>query len=350
MSGNLTTGWSGPLDVGHSVCPFGPQINNMMMRSVPALFISSVAAILVGLLGVLPTGAANGLPTRFQADRDRLSAAFDAFHKASELTKPPPGKSTLPDSPQHTRSVLEHLGRGLAAGDAVGDEFLDWLHPEMRHYFRNRFMAGQRSYHDGLKMSDVSLQSKGITLIQEWDRAFWVAHAQRITDKAFQDVDERSTSTLPALGIMFAACTIGLIAVGAVMIVMGLSGAPGAMIFEAGERKHSAALRAVGFTLAALGQSYVVGAYAVLLVSVLRVFSATRPHLATWPLWVAAFFHAGAVTAYAMKERPEMPTAQHYTLGVVSLLSFAIFLMVAISPSWLSPLYEWVPFFAGTLK
>ena len=322
----------------------------MMKRSIPALFVLSLVGMLVGLFGGLPACAAGGLPSRFQADRDRLSVAFKAFHEVSELTKPPPGESTLPDSPQLTRNVLEHLEKGLAAGDAVGDEFLDWLHPEMRHYFRTKYMVGQRSYYDGLQASDATLQLKGITLIQEWDRAFWRVHAQSVTDKALQDVDNPSTSTLPALMTMFAACTVGLIAVGAVMIVMGLSGAPGAMIYEAGERKHSAALRALGFTLAALGQSYVVGAYAVLLISLLRAFSATRPHLATWPLWVAAFFHAGAVTAYAMKERPEMPTAQHYTLGVVSLLSFAIFLVVAISPSWLSPLYGWVPFFVGTLK
>jgi hypothetical protein len=161
-----------------------------MKWSIPTLFVLSLVGMLVSLFGVPPACAAGGLPSRFQADRDRLSVAFEAFHKASGLTKPPPGKSTFPDSPQHTRSVLEHLERGLAAGDAVGDEFLDWLHPEMRHYFRTKFMVGQRSYYEGLQTSDVTLQLKGITLMQEWDRAFWRAHAQGVTDKAFQGVDE----------------------------------------------------------------------------------------------------------------------------------------------------------------
>jgi hypothetical protein len=144
---------------------------------------------------------------------------------------------------------------------------------------------------------------------------------------------------------MFMACTVGLIAVAIVMVIMGLAGAPGAMLFAAGQKAQSASVRVFGFILAALGQSYVVGAYAVFVVGLLRWFSAGRPDVPTWPLWIAAFFHSGAVPAYGMKERPEQPTAQHRTLGIVSLAGVAVFFIAAFAPASLKPVYGWVPFF-----
>lgn len=160
---------------------------SLMKRLVLTFLALSVVGHNFSLFLEVQVSAAEGLPRRFQADRNRLSAAFDAFHKASELTKLPPGKALVPDSPQRTRNVLDQLERGLAAGDAVGDDFLNWLHPQMLRFFRTKFMAGQHSYYEGLRISDATLQLRGITLLQEWDREFWRSQAQSITAKAFQD-------------------------------------------------------------------------------------------------------------------------------------------------------------------
>lgn len=157
-------------------------------------------------------------------------------------------------------------------------------------------------------------------------------------------------NTLFAVLIMFMACTMGLIAVAIVMLVMGFAGAPGAMLFAAGQRTQSAFLRVCGLVVAALGQSYVVGAYAVFVVGLLRWFSSGRPDLPTWPLWVAAFFHAGAVPTYAMKERPEEPAAQHRTLGIVALVGTVVFFVAAFGPWALKSVYGWVPFFDKMLQ
>ena len=156
--------------------------------------------------------------------------------------------------------------------------------------------------------------------------------------------------TLLALLIMFMACTIGLIAVAIVMVSMGLAGAPGAILFAAGRKAQSALLRVCGLILAALGQSYVVGAYAVFVVGLLRWFSTGRPDVPTWPLWIAAFFHSGAVPTYGMKERPEEPTAQHLTLGIVALAATVVFFIAAFAPEALKSIYGWVPLLDGTLQ
>ena len=134
------------------------------------------------------------------------------------------------------------------------------------------------------------------------------------------------------------------------MMLMGAAGAPGAVLFSLGQRTQNALLRQLGLIVAALGQSYVVGGYAVFVVGLLRWFSQGQPDVPTWPLWIAAFFHSGAAPLYGMKERPEEPTAQHYTLGVVTLLSEAVFLVAVFAPGALFALYGWVPFAGATVK
>jgi hypothetical protein len=104
-------------------------------------------------------------------------------------------------------------------------------------------------------------------------------------------------------------------------------------------------LAVFGFILAALGQSYVVGAYAVFVVGLLRWFSTGRPDVPTWPLWIAAFIHSDAAPIYGMKERPEQPTAQHRTLGIVSLAATVVFFIAAFAPGALKLIYGWVPLF-----
>lgn len=153
-------------------------------------------------------------------------------------------------------------------------------------------------------------------------------------------------NTLLALLILFGMLTFGLIAVAGVMMVMGLAGMPGALIGFAGDRAKSSILASFGFLVTALGQSFVVGAYIVFIVSLLRWFAEGRPDVPTWPLWIAAFIHSEAAPAYGMKERPQVVTTQHSSLGLVSLIATVIFFITAFSPATLSPIYKWVPFYS----
>jgi hypothetical protein len=157
--------------------------------------------------------------------------------------------------------------------------------------------------------------------------------------------ERRKRNVLLALLIMFMAFSVGLIAVAIVIPIMGLAGAPGALLYAAGQRAQQTALRGLGLLVAALGQSFVVGVYAVLVVGLVRWFATGRPDMPTWPLWIAAFFQSGAAPTYAMKEKPEVPTAQHRTLGVVALTATIVFFLSALSPTALRSVYGWVPLF-----
>ena len=149
---------------------------------------------------------------------------------------------------------------------------------------------------------------------------------------------------------MFASFTMGLALIAIVMLLMGFGGAPGGIIFELGRKAQNSILIFLGFILTAVGQAFVICAYTVFLVSALRAFSGSAPQIPTWPLWIAVIFHSGAVPTYAMKERPEIPSSQHMTLGIVSLISFVCFLIMVFAPKWLAPIYSWVPFFQSNFK
>lgn len=151
-----------------------------------------------------------------------------------------------------------------------------------------------------------------------------------------------------SLLILFASFTFGLAAVAIVMVLMGFGGAPGAMVFEIGKRKESLPLRCIGLLLTFLGQSYVVGAYSVLMISLLRYFTYTNPNAWVWPLWIVAFFHSTAAPTYAMKEKSE--SAHYYTLPEVALAVIVIFFVTVFFPKIVSFAYGWIPCFAYNLS
>ena len=149
---------------------------------------------------------------------------------------------------------------------------------------------------------------------------------------------------------MLISFTVGLFNIAIVMFIMGLAGLPGNILFDVGRKKENNFLVIIGFIITAISQSFVVGAYTVFVVALLRFFSILNPDVPTWPLWIAVFFHSGAVPTYAMKEQPDEPTAAHYSLPIVSSLSLVIFIIMIIAPSILQYLYGWVPYFGNTLK
>lgn len=158
-------------------------------------------------------------------------------------------------------------------------------------------------------------------------------------------------NTVVALLILFASCTIGLGVIGIVILLMGLAGSVGALIFEAGRSRDNEALRLFGFALTALGQTFVVCGYCVFVVSALRAFSHAAPAIPVWPLWIAAFFHSVAVPTHAMREPlPDTPSSQHMTLWLVGTAAFVCFWMMAFAPRLLSWLYGWIPFFHANIN
>lgn len=156
--------------------------------------------------------------------------------------------------------------------------------------------------------------------------------------------------TIYTIFVMFVACAVGLPIFKVMMHVMGAAGSPGAIIHAEGRKRSNYKLRRLGLIITTIGQAFVVGSYAVLAVVVLRWYLHLRPDLPTWPLWLAAAFHALGITIEALEHKPSKPTAQHDTVVPVSMIGFAIFIVAIFFPIILMPLFGWIPRFETLLN
>jgi hypothetical protein len=130
----------------------------------------SRVVVVIGLATALT--ACSHSAADFSTDRDRLTRAFTEFQAAAAL---PAGDSAL----------VAHARAGFAAGDSVGDAFLDWLDPAMRTAFRDQYMAGQHLHFAGLMRRDSSELHRGDQLLAQWRQGFWRAKGDAVYRRAF---------------------------------------------------------------------------------------------------------------------------------------------------------------------
>ena len=90
------------------------------------------------------TYVASDIPSQYVGDRNHLSEAFRAFNEANELSQVPEGLSSYTPPPGVNEKIDNLLQKGLKEGESVSDDFLNWLHPEMKKHFREQFMKGQQ--------------------------------------------------------------------------------------------------------------------------------------------------------------------------------------------------------------
>lgn len=150
-------------------------------------------------------------------------------------------------------------------------------------------------------------------------------------------------STLYSILLMLAACVIGLPIFKLMVHIMGIGGAIGALIYRSGERDQNSVLMKTGFALTTLGQSFVVGAYSVAVVIIVRWYSGVRPDLPSWPLWAAATFHALCIPVEALERKPDRGSAQHRAVVITSMICLGIFLLAIFRPSLISWAFGWLP-------
>ena len=146
---------------------------------------SWITPIALAFTSTLASCSGESMPAEHQRDRDNLSSAFTAFNRVSELTSPPDGQVSFEATAQLYTQVIESLRQGLASGDSVSRDFLDWLHPDMNNQFRNNYLAGHKLYLDGLVEDDPAKKISGVQSVQRWYNGFWSVHKETITSKAF---------------------------------------------------------------------------------------------------------------------------------------------------------------------
>ena len=137
------------------------------------------------ILFALAVGCSGDIPTEFLKDRQHLVKVFSAFNEANQLSQVPEGMASYKTPPGADEKIEALLAKGLREGESIGDEFLDWLHPEMRMFFRGKYMWGHRLIFEGRKEDNVLKQVTGIQLVEEWYHYFWDKNVDAVYKKAY---------------------------------------------------------------------------------------------------------------------------------------------------------------------
>jgi hypothetical protein len=161
-----------------------PVISRVKQREGKKSMSKKLLATLFAALSVLDCWSSE-IPSQYLNDRKHLSETFTAFNEANKLSQVPEGITNYTFPPGVEEKIDHLLQKGLQEGKAVSDEFLDWLHPEMKHHFRNQYMRGQQLYAQGRKERNVLMQAVGNELIGRWYKQFWEKNAEKIFSKAF---------------------------------------------------------------------------------------------------------------------------------------------------------------------
>lgn len=89
------------------------------------------------------------------------------------------------------RKIFSKIEEGLALSKKVDTAFLDYVHPDLTNYYRNKLIAGTEIYYEGIKLDNsdnISLgaqrQIEGITLMTEWVN-WWNSHNKDLGNKAY---------------------------------------------------------------------------------------------------------------------------------------------------------------------
>ncbi len=109
---------------------------------------------------------------------------------------------------------------------------------------------------------------------------------------------------LTSLGVAGLLGIIGTFAAVVWTVVLGVGGAPGAALARLGTRYHKVALISVGTIVTFLIESYLLLAFAALVIRVVEGFLDTRPAAPAWPLWLVGWYLATAPVLFGGRGTP----------------------------------------------
>jgi hypothetical protein len=137
------------------------------------------------------TDSIQKLPEKFISDKEAFGDSLKKFGESSDITN----SSNRDATQEETAKVLSLASESIEQSKKVNDEFLDYLHPELKSYYREKFIKGQQLYYEGLSQSksddtieseSVKKQIEGTSLVKEW-LDWWGKNNGTILDKIFAE-------------------------------------------------------------------------------------------------------------------------------------------------------------------
>lgn len=165
-----------------------------MKKLIPILLI--IVAIFVGyrLLGghESATTSNSSFPEQFVDDRANFVQSITVLRESSDLTQPSNNSGEAFTIPKETeQQIYSKIEGGIALSKKVDDAFLDYIHPDLKNYYRNKLIVGNEIYYEGIKANNsgnvalgVQKQMEGNNLMIEWIN-WWESHNKNLADKAY---------------------------------------------------------------------------------------------------------------------------------------------------------------------
>lgn len=131
-------------------------------------------------------------PAEFIDDRENFVQSITVIEESSDLINKNINSSEASTIPKTTeQQIYSKIEEGLALSKKVDDDFLGYLHPDLKIYYRNKFIAGTEIYYEGLKSNNngnillgIQRQKEGINLITEWAN-WWDSHNRDLVSKTY---------------------------------------------------------------------------------------------------------------------------------------------------------------------
>ena len=130
-------------------------------------------------------------PDKFKGDREAFDQSLLAFWEAGNMFKRRTDQPMVMRTPQQEEQYFTLLENGVRLGNNVGEEFLDYLHPELKDMFRKNLIPGKRLYAEGAKTGNRIMQSDGSKKVLRWEE-FWEAHKSEIVATAFPELSHEN--------------------------------------------------------------------------------------------------------------------------------------------------------------
>jgi hypothetical protein len=130
------------------------------------------------------------LPDKFADDVAMFKESLTKFGEASDITNSSDRNAT----DEQTAKVLSLTLASAEDSKKVSDEFLDYLHKDLKNNYREKFSKSQQLYYEGLSQSkstdtieseSVKKQIEAGKLMSEW-LDWWKLNDKEILDKIFK--------------------------------------------------------------------------------------------------------------------------------------------------------------------
>jgi hypothetical protein len=133
-----------------------------------------------------PSEVKNPLPVKFTEDKEKFIEAINCFRESNKISSEL-GGSVTEDGNVQMQKMKNLIIRGIQLSKEISDEFLDYLHPDLKENFKNKLVKSNELYYNGLFIQENMLNSfqnqvKANQLVMEWSE-FWKNNNDQINRK-----------------------------------------------------------------------------------------------------------------------------------------------------------------------